>query len=150
YQYGPKHFYGEHRLKAGLDFSRSSYDGLQEFLPVDIVGALGSILQRIEFSQPTSFSVHQNELAWFAGDQWTPWSRLTINLGLRFDRDSVSDATHAAPRAGMTLALTNDRKTLLKAGGGLFYDRVPLNAPAFPHFPNRTILNLDPAGEVIS
>jgi len=76
--------------------------------------------------------------------------RLTVDLGLRFDSDSVTDSKHAAPRAGFTFALTSDRKTLLKAGGGLFYDRVPLNVPAFPDFPNRTIVNLNPAGAVLS
>lgn len=150
YQFSPKHFYGTHQLKAGLDFSHSTYDGRQQFLPVDIVGVSGSTLQRIEFGAPSSFSVHQNEFAWFVGDQWTPWSRLTFDLGLRFDRDSITDSTHSAPRAALTLALTSDRRTLLKAGGGLFYDRVPLNAPAFPRFPDRTLVNFDPAGQVIS
>jgi hypothetical protein len=150
YQFNPKHFFGEHDLKVGLDFSHNSYDGRQQFLPVNIVGVSASTLQRIDFSAPTNFSVRQNEFAWFAGDQWTPWSRLTINSGLRFDRDSITDSTHAAPRAALTLALTSDRKTLLKAGGGLFYDRVPLNAPVFPQLPNRTLVNFDPAGEVIS
>ena len=150
YQPSAKYFYGEHQLKAGFDFSHSSYDGQEKFLPVDIVGVSGSTLRRIEFSAPTSFSVHQNEFAWFVGDEWKVASRLTFNLGLRFDTDSVTDATHTAPRAGLILALTKDRKTLLKAGGGLFYDRVPLSVPAFPEFPNRTILNVDSAGQVAS
>jgi hypothetical protein len=150
YQLSPKHFHGLNQLKAGLDFSHSSYDGHQQFSPVNIVGVAGSALERIEFGAPTNFSVHQNEFAWFLGDQWTVWPRLTFDLGLRFDRDSVTDSTHPAPRAGLTLALTSDRRTLLKAGGGLFYDRVPLNVPAFPRFPDRTVLTLDPAGEVVS
>jgi len=150
YLANPKHFFGEHQLKAGFDLSHSSYDGHQQFLPVDIVGVAGSTLERIEFSDPTNFSVHQNEFAWFVGDQWKVTSRLMFDLGLRFDRDSVTDSTHTAPRAGLTLALTSDRKTLLKAGGGLFYDRVPLNIPAFPNFPDRTILTFDPTGGVIS
>jgi len=150
YESSAKHFYGEHQLKAGFDFSHSSYDGQQKFLPVDIVGVSGSTLRRIEFSAPTSFSVRQSEFAWFVGDEWSVASRLTFNLGLRFDTDSVTDATHTAPRAGLILALTKDRKTLLKAGGGLFYDRVPLSVPAFPEFPNRTILNVDSAGQVAS
>jgi len=29
--------------------------------------------------------------------------------------------------ARRAIALTHDNKTLLKAGGGIFYDRVPLN-----------------------
>ena len=150
YQLSPKHFHGLHQLKAGLDFSHSSYDGHQQFLPVDIVGVTGATLERIEFGAPTNFSVHQNEFAWFVGDQWTLSSRLTFDFGLRLDSDSVTDSTHAAPRAGLTFALTSDRRTLLKAGGGLFYDRVPLNVPAFPRFPDRTIQTFDRAGEVIS
>src|SRR5882724_7587774 len=137
YQSSPKHFYVDHQLKVGFDFSHSSYDGRQQFLPVDIVGVAGTTLQRIEF-------------AWFGGDQWAVGPRLTVNLGLRFDNDSITDSIHAAPRVGLTLALTKDRRTLLKAGGGLFYDRVPLNARAFPLFPDRTLVTFDATGGVAS
>jgi hypothetical protein len=150
YQSSPKHFYGDHQLKVGFDLSHSSYDGRQQFLPVDIVGVAGKALQRIEFGAPTTFVVHQNEFAWFVGDQWAVGPRLSLNLGLRFDNDSITDSTHPAPRAGLTLALTKDRKTLLKAGAGLFYDRIPLNASAFPLFPDRTLVAFDPTGEVAS
>ena len=150
YQSSPKHFYGDHQLKFGFDFSHSSYDGRQQFLPVDIVGVAGTTLQRIEFGAPTTFFVHQNEFAWFGGDQWTVGPRLTVNVGLRFDNDSITDSIHAAPRVGLTLALTKDRRTLLKAGGGLFYDRVPLNARAFPFFPDRTVSTFDATGQIVS
>ena len=150
YQSSPKHFYGDHQLKVGFDFSHSSYDGRQQFLPVDIVGVARTTLQRIEFGAPTTFSVHQNEVAWFGGDQWTVGPRLTLNVGLRFDNDSITDSIHAAPRLGLTLALTKDRRTLLKAGGGLFYDRIPLNARAFPLFPDRTLVTFGATGEVAS
>jgi len=150
YHFSPKHFLGDHELKAGFDFSHSSYDGRQQFLPVSIVGTAGSTLEQINFGTPTTFSIQQNEVAWFGGDQWTLGPRLTLDFGLRFDNDSVSSSTHAAPRASLTLALTSDRRTLLKAGAGLFYDRVPLNAPAFPSFPDRTVLTFDPAGNVTS
>jgi hypothetical protein len=150
YQSSPKHWYGEHQLKFGFDFSHSSFDGRQQFSPVDIVGVTGSTLERIEFGDATTFNVNQNEFTWFVGDQWKVGSRLTLDLGLRFDRDSVTNSTEPAPRAGFTLALTSDRKTLLKAGGGLFYDRVPLNVPAFPSFPDRTILAFDAAGQLVS
>jgi hypothetical protein len=150
YQSSPKHFLGDHQLKVGFDFSHSSYDGRQQFLPVSIVGTAGSTLEQINFGTPTTFSIQQNEVAWFGGDHWTLGPRLTLDFGLRFDNDSVTNSTHAAPRANLTLALTRDRRTLLKAGAGLFYDRVPLNAPAFPNFPDRTILTFDAAGNVTS
>jgi hypothetical protein len=150
YHFSPKHFLGDHELKVGFDFSHSSYDGRQQFLPVSIVGTAGSTLEQIDFGTPTTFFVHQNEFAWFVGDQWTVGPRLTLDFGLRFDNDSITNSTHAAPRASLTFALTSDHKTLLKAGAGLFYDRVPLNAPAFPNFPDRTVLTFDPAGNVTS
>jgi TonB dependent receptor/Carboxypeptidase regulatory-like domain len=150
YHFSPKHFLGNHQLKVGFDFSHGSYDGRQQFLPVSIVGTAGSTLEQINFGTPTTFSIHQNEVAWFGGDQWTLGPRLTLDFGLRFDNDSVTNSTHTAPRASLTFALTRDRRTLLKAGAGLFYDRVPLNAPAFPNFPDRTTLTFDPAGNVTS
>jgi hypothetical protein len=150
YQASHTHWYGEHQFKFGFDFSHSSFDGRQRFSPVDIVGVTGSTLERIEFGDATTFDITQTEFAWFLGDQWKVGSRLTLDMGLRFDRDSITDSTEPAPRAGLTLALTSDRKTLLKAGAGLFYDRVPLNVPAFPSFPDRTILAFDAAGQLIS
>jgi hypothetical protein len=150
YHFSPKHFLGNHDLKVGFDFSHGSYYGRQQDLPVSIVGTAGSTLEQINFGSPTIFSIQQNEVAWFAGDQWMLGPRLTLDFGLRFDHDSITSSTHAAPRASLTFALTSDRKTLLKAGAGLFYDRVPLNAPAFPNFPDRTVLTFDPAGNLTS
>lgn len=150
YQSRQWHFLGTHTLKAGLDFSHSSYDGRQAFSQVDVVGTAGYPIERIAFGAPTRFSVDQNETAWFVGDQWKPVERVAVDFGLRFDRDSITDSTHGAPRGGISLALTRDRRTLLKAGGGLFYDRVPLNIPAFPAFPARTVLALGPRGEVLN
>jgi len=48
------------------------------------------------------------------------------------------------------MRLTRGRKTLLKAGAGLFYNRVPLNIAAFPEFPARTVLTLGPQGDVLA
>ncbi len=149
YQAGQRHFFGTHTLKVGFDYSNSAYDGRLAFAPVEIVGAADYSVKRIQFGAPARFSVDQNEFAWFAGDQWQVTERLAVDLGLRFDRDSITDSTHAAPRAGATFALTRDRRTLLKAGGGLFYDRVPLNGAAFPEFPARTVLSLGPHGDVV-
>lgn len=146
----PRHFFGTHELDAGTDFAHSSYDGRQQFLPVQIIGVAGYPLEQIQFGPPSIFSVDENEMSWFVGDKWTVSNRLTLDLGLRFDRDSVTDAVNPAPRAGFILALTGDGKTVLKGGAGFFYDRVPLNIPAFPHLPERTVSELNPAGGVIS
>ena len=115
---------------------------------MDIVGVENYPIKRVVFGPPTAFSVHQDEIAWYGSDQFKPWSRLTIESGFRFDFDSVTGAVNPAPRAGITFALSRDHKIMLRAGGGLFYDRVPLNAPAFPYFPSRSVDLLTPDGQV--
>jgi hypothetical protein len=94
--------------------------------------------------------VRQNEIAWFVADTWRPFQRFTMDLGLRFDRDSATDSINTAPRAGFSLMLTRDAKTVLKGGAGLFYDRVPINVSSFPFLPDRTVEFLGTGGEVLS
>jgi hypothetical protein len=150
YQFSPRQFLGTHQFKAGLNYARSSYDGRQIFLPVELIGVSGSPIERISFTAPTFYSVTQSETGWFAGDQWSAATRLTLDLGMRFDNDTVTGATHAAPRAGFILLLTNDGKTLLKGGVGMFYDRVPLMLPVFERLPDRTVSILDATGQASS
>lgn len=150
YTFAPRQFLGSHRVKAGMDYSRSALDGRETFLPAALVGASGSVIERITFTQPGIFNIHQNEAAFYVADEWSPLQRVTLALGLRSDTDSVTGSTHVAPRGGVMLALTKDGKTLLKAGGGIFYDRVPLMFPVFESFPDRTVSLLNSNGAVVS
>ena len=150
YQFAPRRFAGLHRFTVGLSYEHSSYDGRQSFLPVEIDGVSNQPLEHISFTSAASYRIDQNETAWFAGDQWAIVPRLTLDLGIRFDNDTITSSTHAAPRAGFLLALTRDGKTLLKGGGGLFYDRIPLMVPVFPALPNRTVTLLGQNGTLLN
>ena len=150
YDFSPRHFLGTHQIRAGSSYAHSSYDGREAFLPVDIIGASGVPIERISFTDPASFNINQNETSWFLSDRWALSQRLTIDGGVRFDSDTVTGSVHAAPRAGFLFALTNDGKTLLKGGAGMFYDRVPLMLPTFEELPNRTVTMLDPSGQTLS
>ena len=149
YHFAPWKFAGSHQFTVGLSYEHSQYDGRQTFLPVEFDGASDLPVEGITYTSPTSFHVSQNETAWFAGDQWAIVPRLTVTVGLRFDNDTLTSSTHAAPRAGFLLALTSDGKTLLKGGIGRFYDRVPLMAAIFPDLPNRTVSILGQNGQPI-
>ena len=139
YAFAPWKFAGSHQFNVGLSYEHSSYDGRQTFLPVELDGAADLPVEQITFTPPTSFRISEDETAWFASDQWTIHPRLTLDLGIRFDYDTITGSTHAAPRAGFLLAVTSDGKTLLKGGVGLFYDRVPLMAATFVDLPDRTV-----------
>jgi Carboxypeptidase regulatory-like domain/TonB dependent receptor-like, beta-barrel len=149
YQHDTHGFLGAHQLKAGINYAHSDYDGRTQLLPVTILGSSDSPIERIKFGPASRFNIDQNEVAWFLADKWTPVQRLTLDLGLRFDHDSITHSTNTAPRAGFALALTGDSKTLLKGGVGLFYDRVPLNTASFALLPDRTIETLGPAEAVL-
>ena len=151
YQLAPWQFAGSHQFTVGLSYEHSTYQGRQTFLPVEIDGVVSNEpVESISFTSPTSFRISQNETAWFAGDQWAILPRLTLSFGLRFDNDTITSSTHAAPRAGFLLSLTGDGKTLLKGGVGRFYDRVPLMAPALTDLPDRIVTVLGQNGVALS
>ena len=150
YRFAPWQFVGSHQFTSGLSYEHSAYDGRQTFLPVEIDGVSNTPIERISFTAPTSFRINQNETAWFVSDQWAIIPRFTLSFGLRFDNDTITSSTHAAPRAGFLLALTRDGKTLLKGGIGRFYDRVPLMVPTFPDVPERTVTLLGDDGAALT
>jgi hypothetical protein len=150
YQRDHRGFAGTHELKFGVDYVHDNYDGRIAFLPVAIFGVANLPLEQISFGPTSKFNIPQNSIAWFLADRWQPVQRLTIELGLRFDRDSITNSVNPAPRAGFALMLTRDAKTVLKGGAGLFYDRVPLNVVSFPLLPSRTIAMRAPDGEILS
>ena len=67
---------------------------------------------------------------WFQ-DRWQPHPRLTVEGGIRWDRQNLpvpfADATgNVAPRAGLAWTPFRNRSLVVRAGAGLFYDRYPL------------------------
>lgn len=146
----PYHLFGSHELDVGFEFAHSTYDGRQTLYPVQIIGVAGGPLKKIQFGPPAHFSIGQNETTWFAGDKWRPSGRLAFDLGLRFDYDSVTGSLSTAPRVGFVLALTRDNRTVLKGGAGLFYDRVPLDVPAFRYLPGRTVTTFNAQGGALN
>lgn len=150
YQFAPVTFLGSHQMKVGLDYAHSELTGLETFRPVELVGSSGATIERIDFSQPSAFEVHQNEIASYFADQWTLSRRVSFDYGVRIDSDTVTSSSHFEPRASVLLSLTGDGKTLLKGGAGIFYDRVPLMLPSFAELPGRTVTSIGPGGQASS
>ena len=79
------------------------------------------------------FNVHLNHSyhGAFAQDQWKIRPRLTFNYGLRWDFEAGltnqinHDLRNFAPRLG--IAYSPDDRTVIRAGGGIFFDRYNLS-----------------------
>ena len=78
---------------------------------------------------PQAFGRRQNLAALYAEDEWHVGPRLTLTAGVRWDYDSLSgegsgddDLDNFAPR--LAINFRPDERNVLRAGAGLFYDKL--------------------------
>lgn len=132
---------GSHSFKAGIDWI---YNRIDIVFPSTIYGSytfsnLTSFLSGAyttfgqAFGKTDWFQTNPN-LGWFLQDEWRPRRNLTINAGFRHDIQWLADpieteTSNFSPRLGLSYA-PGDRKTVIRSGFGLYYDRIPLRTVA--------------------
>jgi outer membrane receptor protein involved in Fe transport len=123
-------------------FGSFSYSTLNAFA-LDFSGNTTGAKNWNTFSQTFGNPVVDTNLVdygFYAQDQWRINSRLLFNYGLRYEFATIpqpkivnpdypqsgkipASRDNFAPRVGISYALTNDQKTLFRAGYGIFYAR---------------------------
>ena len=131
---------GAHSFKVGADFS---YNDLSIIFPGNQQGqytfsSLANFLagRYINFQQafgPAEQPQKNPNIGVYGKDEWRLHSSLTLNLGLRYDYQSLpsivpNNRSNLAPRIGVAWSPDKARRTVLRANYGLFYDRIPLRA----------------------
>ena len=126
-----------------VQLNQSQFDRFQtadigpSLMPDELPGALGVEARdlavtnyRVEL-RPSSFGTRQDLIGLYVEDEFSPVSDLTVTAGLRWDYDSLSEATlgrehgdwdNIAPRLGLNYSV--DARTTLRGGYGIFYDKI--------------------------
>jgi hypothetical protein len=128
---------GKHTLKWGgrargaslTDTSRTNFSGAYTFY------SLAAFQQGLpaQFSLNTgmpTIGVRQYDVGVFANDDWRVRSNLTLSYGLRYEaQTNYGDSANWAPRVALAWSPGAGRnpKTVLRAGAGTFYDRIPIS-----------------------
>jgi hypothetical protein len=101
------------------------FQSLAQFLQGQYVNYQQAFGQESQFQTNTNFGV-------FVQDEWRPAAPLTINAGIRYDLELLADpirpdTDNVSPRIGVAFA-PGDGRTVMRASGGFYYDRIPLRA----------------------
>lgn len=130
---------GAHSLKGGANFLYNRVDilfpgalqGVYSFSSLATFRTGNYLNYQQAFGVPNQVQSNPN-IGMFVQDEWRVRPELTINAGLRYDLQFLpdpieTDTDNLAPRLGVVYA-PGDRKTVIRASYGLYYDRIPLRA----------------------
>lgn len=130
---------GSHVIKAGVGASHSTFNGIHESHTVEILRADGTRSQQIDFDGDPGLQADKTEVLAYIQDKWTPSPRLTLEYGIRYDRDTIADENSVAPRAAFAFLPVGGGRTILRGGVGLFYDKTNLNVATFDQLQERVL-----------
>ncbi|MFQ5721466.1 MAG: TonB-dependent receptor plug domain-containing protein, partial [Candidatus Aminicenantales bacterium] len=144
--YAEDFFQGDHDFKIGVQYTKAKSEWTGGYSGGKWYYLYYGYPYYLYEQDPFMYGATSNAIGVFINDSWKIGDRLTVNLGLRFDHndgsipswfvydgwertskrvpgiDDIVNVNVFSPRLGLAFQLTSDRKTLLKASYGRYYD----------------------------
>lgn len=138
---------GRHALRLGADLVYSSSGGFgREFGGGFVLGqfrvkpgvvkpvsqlTVNDIASFTQSFGDASYNVSEALIGLFVQHDWQLHPTLTLNTGLRYDRETFTDAAkNFSPRLGLVWRLPGTAPTVLRISYGIFFNDVPANLAA--------------------
>jgi TonB dependent receptor/Carboxypeptidase regulatory-like domain/TonB-dependent Receptor Plug Domain len=168
-------YLGAHEAKFGVEYEHESADvlkrmsgGQQVSVFANPVNAAKPIYSHFYWTTPNATvanapvsalnaSPEHKVTTLYIQDKWTVLPNLTVNLGLRWDRQQIADASGVtqidlkndfAPRFGFAWDPTKDQKTKVYGSYGRYYEQIPMDLVirSFSYERQPRIVNYSPTG----
>jgi hypothetical protein len=128
------YIYGTHSIRVGGDFQRVNTQFIDRF---DATGTyrfsnfgffVGNSVSSFQQNFNNTSEVKNNYFGVFVHDDWRLRSNLTLSYGVRYERETViDDNNNFGPRFAVAWnPFKKGDKTVIRFGGGVFYNRVLL------------------------
>lgn len=124
---------GSHTMKGGFDVQsvNSKATSLSEatgtFNFNSVLNYQNNVLSRYRQNFGTATDVKNTYMGLFFNDEWRALSNLTVNYGLRYERETaIDDNNNFGPRIGIAYDPFKKGTGVIRLGAGVFYNRVLL------------------------
>ena len=148
------HWKGDHSFKIGGLYERIgnsvdlgqqnvniAFNWNQTLVTTQNVPVTGTYGYFVASRQYTDGDIHETNLSFFAQDQWTVNDKLTLNYGVRLEKEEIPSynpnapgvnfgwGSKIAPRIGFAYDIAGDGKWKAYGSYGLFFDTMKLELP---------------------
>jgi len=150
--YADEFIQGNHDFKIGVQYNYGHYAGVYSYSGGVAYYDYDGYPYYAYFQDPYNYGASVHRIGAFFDDAWSITDRLTLNLGLRFDHqngdlwdvdeidaqrnptgqtiEGIEDVlvwNNWSPRLGLVYQLTPDKKTILRANYGHYYEGLYLS-----------------------
>jgi len=147
FSFSPRNFAGSHFMKVGGGVNYLTFDGIIRSNIVRVLRADGTRSQELNYEGRGKLNRNKTEALAYFQDKWTVNQHLTLEYGVRYDRDNFARENNISPRIGFAFLPIADGRTVIRGGIGIFYDQLNFNVATFSDLQDRILTSFGADGE---